>query len=267
MDYEAFIKAEQEKQIPFKERLEKRVKLLDECANDDIFRSEVYEMCKRDPIFWINNFCYTFDPRISADIPVILYDYQEFMIKEIIQAIEEGEDILIEKSRDMGATWSIIWVFQHYWLFKGNCAFLMGSQKEADVDDAVKDNPVHLFGKFRYNFNRLPKWMQPKNVTNVALSMFNVDNNSTIDGSSCTSNFGRSRRYTAILMDELPQWAIAGEKAWNQTAQTTNTRINLGTPEPTATWHCKLMTEYNVNIRDVPYKHSKGLAAYRGVEG
>lgn len=266
MDYSTFIKNEQEKQIPIKDRVIKRIQLLDNCSKDEKLKADVYRLCKEDIFFFIENFCYVFEPRKQQDIPVVLYDFQKFLINELLYCIDNGETLLVEKSRDMGLTWSVCLVFLWKWLFQGNCAFLIGSQRESDVDSAIKDNPAHIMGKIRYNFYKLPQWMRPAGHLDVALGLFNKDNNSTIDGSPCTANFGRSRRYTAIFFDELAFWDT-GDSAWNQTSQTTDCRIGGTTPNPKATWHCKLMTEYNPNIETIKYEHSDGLANYVGVTG
>jgi hypothetical protein len=266
MDYEAFLKEEQEKQKPIQDRVLERIKLMELCSESESVKADIYRLCKEDIFFFIENFCYVYEPRDQMDIPIILFDFQKFLIKELVKSIDNGETLVVEKSRDMGLTWSVCLVFLWKWLFHGNCAFLLGSHREADVDGTIKENPAHIMGKIRYNLYRLPRWMRPTAHLDVSLGLFNKDKNATIDGSSSTADFGRSRRYTAIFFDELAFWDT-GEAAWNQTSQTTNCRIGGTTPNPKATWHCKMMLGETFTLEELPYEHSKGLANLRGVEG
>ena len=64
------------------------------------------EACKNDVLFWINTFCWTYDPRTAAKrVPFTTYEYQDRAILSIEAAIREGRDVGIKKSRDMGASW------------------------------------------------------------------------------------------------------------------------------------------------------------------
>ena len=91
-------------------------------------------MCKRDPLFWLNAFVWTYDPRKKRSIvPFTAYPFQGGSLVDIIHA---DEDLLIEKSRDMGATWICSMAFLHEWMFGSYKTFLMVSRKEDLVDKA-----------------------------------------------------------------------------------------------------------------------------------
>ena len=66
-----------------------RLDLLSLCEKDEEMRKDVLALCKDDILFWVNNFCWTKDPRKKPDsIPFVLYDqYQAQYIKDVEDAI------------------------------------------------------------------------------------------------------------------------------------------------------------------------------------
>src|SRR4051812_11502930 len=77
------------------------------------------ELSRRDPVFFLNNFCWTFDPRKNPqDLPFLLYPYQTDYVRWLVERIEKGEDCLTDKSRDMGATYTALCVYLWFWLFR-----------------------------------------------------------------------------------------------------------------------------------------------------
>ena len=129
-----------------------------------------------DPIVFIDRFLYTFDPkREPYHLPFRLFDYQKDLINEIKLAIESGYDILIEKCREMGATYTTLDVLLWFWRYIPGSNFLLGSRKEQYVDNRgqVSDNEVKnkeesLFGKLEYTLDRMQReaifWVWPKDT-------------------------------------------------------------------------------------------------------
>src|SRR3990167_662768 len=104
----------------YRQKLRDRAEIITNCEINPLARGIVKEMCKRDTVFFINNFLYTYDPRKKfgeAHLPFILFDYQEDLILWIEQHLKEGSDGLLEKSRDMGVTWVFLSVLLKHWLF------------------------------------------------------------------------------------------------------------------------------------------------------
>ena len=99
------------------QRLIERYELIRRAKEDENWCTRLYAACHGDIIFWINNFCWTKDPRKNAIIPITLYEFQEEYILNLVSHIKNKRDILIEKSRDMGITWCTLYTFQWYWLF------------------------------------------------------------------------------------------------------------------------------------------------------
>lgn len=224
-----------------------RVEMLVHAQTDPKIQAVHMELCRRDPVYWFNNFCWTFDPRKTIpDIPFVLYDYQEWFLDELINCVDNQEDLLIEKSRDMGVSWMIVLGFQYLWLFKTGYNFHIGSRREAEVDQALIDPAETLFGKFRYNLYRLPTWMQPP-VNDKKLNIQNVSNQNLFTGESSNPSFARGARKRAVLFDELAFWESA-DAAWASASQTTNCRIALSTPYGESNKYAKLAMDPNNDV-------------------
>ena len=104
------------------QNLLKRYKLIVKAKESIDWQVRVRYACENDIVFWINNFCWTKDPRKNAIIPIELYEFQETFVLQLVDHIKSQRDLLIEKSRDMGMTWCVLYVFQWLWLFHENNA-------------------------------------------------------------------------------------------------------------------------------------------------
>lgn len=206
-------------------------------------RALILAACAADPIFWINCFCWTYDAKgdkfkelgwDSPHMPFITFDFQDEFINEVKDAIEQGNNLLVEKSRDMGASWLVIAVFLWFWLFQGaGNDFLLGSRKQQYVD-ALGDMST-LMQKARYVLKRLPSWMLPKGFELGHQSPFDNYNRlinpvteCTISGEANNVNFGTSGRAKAALFDEFPKWEHTDEAAWESASDTTDCKIAVG---------------------------------------
>lgn len=229
-----------------------RAKLWTAAEKDKGLQAALMERCRRDPIYWFNNFCWTFDPRTQGDLPFMLYPYQEWCIKEWFENIKNPQDFGIEKSRDMGVSWMIMLLFQYCWLFHKGWHFHCGSKKEDEVCTATVD-PSTLFGKFRYNLYRLPKWMRPakSKLVDKKLMIQNLDNGNILTGESANPGFGRSRRFRAILLDEFAFWESA-PVVYGGCSATTNCRIINSTPFGENNKFAELMNDERNELRVPP---------------
>ncbi|MEB3245881.1 MAG: hypothetical protein VKJ06_07860 [Vampirovibrionales bacterium] len=190
------------------------------------------QLARRDVGFFIRAFAFSFDPRQTpADQPYVPYAFQSNLIKTLSRSMQHGEDVLIEKSRDMGVTWTIVLMFLHAWLFKPGFHALLGSRKEDLVDR--RGDISTLFGKLRFALNWLPTFLLPEGFTprlhDSHMRLINPANGNTLTGESSNDQFGRGGRYSAVLMDEFPFWPM-DEAAWSAVGQSTPCRIAVGTP-------------------------------------
>ena len=182
-------------------------------------------------IMWSQVFGFVNSPRTKVqNLPLVLFDFQKKMIEEVVLSIERGSDILIEKSREMGVSWIMLYIFVWYWLFKPGSNFLIGSYKEKLVSDGTIDS---MFGKIRYIVDRLPQWILPKGYNPkkhfTRMSLYNPHIETYITGDTMNPDFGRGARKTAIFFDELGFWDY-GKAAWESSSQTTSCRIGNSTP-------------------------------------
>jgi hypothetical protein len=199
-------------------------------------KDKLYIRCQQDILFWFKFFAHTYDPRLTAahttpDRPFILFPYQEETVCRLVYAIETGEDLIIEKSRDMGLSWLIALVFQWYWQFKVGSSFLIGSRKLALVDQL--GDLSSIFGKIRYNLQVQPAWLLPTGYQekkhSLTARLINPANDNAITGEACTEQFARGGRYRAILMDEFAFWQSA-EASFMAAGFASPCRLLLSTP-------------------------------------
>lgn len=178
--------------------------ILVRAADNPKRQAYILEQCRRDILYWFDNFCWTFNPRERPNnFPFNLYPFQRALVLEIKDCIDRGEPFLIKKSRDMGVTWIILLVFQWYWLFVPGSDFHLTTLTEDDVDE--RGNKSTLFEKLRYNNQYMPSWMLPplSKSDDAFMKLINPLNGNSITGQAPVLDFGRSQRYTAVLMDEM----------------------------------------------------------------
>lgn len=163
--------------------------------------AHLIEACEQDILFFFNFALWTYDPRRrdAPLIPFITWEFQDRAILTLSDACGD-HDVLIEKSRDMGASWILLGVFFWRWMFYPGQAFLLGSRKEEYVDK--RGDPKSLFWKLDFMLSHLPVWMAPT-YERTSLHLANLDNGSTIDGESTNKDFARGGRFTAIGLDEF----------------------------------------------------------------
>lgn len=203
--------------------------ILKRAAGDPAFQQELWIRASRDIVWYCDTFLWTYSPKDQADSPnrpFILWDYQEDALHKILAGFGD-HDVVIEKSRDMGATWLCALAIEWRWHFRSRQSFLVGSRKEELVDKS--GDPKSIFWKIDYLLEHLPGWLVP-NHDRIKLHLANLDNNSTIDGESTNDDFARGDRRTAILLDEFPA-VENGYSILNATRDATRCRILNGTPQ------------------------------------
>lgn len=194
------------------------------------FTAEEFERCRKDPVYFVDTYCTTFNPRVPPyNFPFRLYPFQKEALLWVVAHIDAGKDGVIEKSRDMGATWLVLCAVAWYWLFKPGFQAKIGSRKQDDVD-TIGDMST-LFPKLEYLIRNLPfepdGFSLEKNRTFMRL--VNPMNGNVIVGESSNPNFSRSGRYRVVLFDEGAFWSDIGS-AWPSAGDSTPCRLMITTP-------------------------------------
>lgn len=143
----------------------------------------------------------------TGDLPFALWDYQEELIHWFDWLVLMGESGLVEKSRDMGYTWCYVWWCVYKLLFADSFSALIGSKKEAAVDNGTLSS---IFGKLDYAIEKLPTWLKPigynRRIHRTRLKIVNPENGNYLVGDSQTADFGASERHTVVIPDETALW-------------------------------------------------------------
>lgn len=206
-----------------------RKKLLERAAADADFAAQLKQMCSEDILFYINAFCWIFEPRDMdrpKQVPFITRPYQDDAILKLCDVMGR-DDVLIEKSRDMGASWMCLAVIEWFWHFTPHVSFLLLSRVE-DLVDKTED-PKSLFWKIDSIHRHLPGWLMPR-INRQKLHILNLDLEGTIDGASTTGEAATGDRRTAIMLDEFAK-VPEGQAMLSSTRDATRCRIFNSTPQ------------------------------------
>lgn len=207
------------------------------------FRRAIHQLCKdpakraaikfaaqNDFFFWLNTFGWVYEPRGPYNLPFCSWPFQEEACTEIFCGLGL-DDIGIEKARDMGVTWFVLAAIDFLFQNLPDVAIGLMSRNE-DLATSLH-SPKSLFWKICYMLNNQPHWLRPRFACMSQDGLIkNLENGSTITGSSTTKDSARGDRYLCFFMDEAASFDIsAGYDAWASTQFVTNTRIAVSTPQ------------------------------------
>ncbi len=136
------------KEVPrdYFENLAFRLNLLELCRHDREAQQAVWYACSQDFLFFVNVFIYQYNPLVKGEKsvgPFIMWDFQDQVFfreppvgKGIFWCYEHDKTCVVEKSRDMGASWLFL-IFQ-VWLciFHSHVQSFNISRSEKAVDSA-----------------------------------------------------------------------------------------------------------------------------------
>jgi hypothetical protein len=249
-----------------------RADLLTAADADRELQVDLFTACSQSELFFINAFCFTlriFEPGAdgrpqqaeNTHLPFVTWPIQDAHILRIAHGIDEGESLLTDKSRDMGATWDHLAVYVHRFLFREDESHLMISRKEDAVDvlDGPPKNypfgsladPGTLFGKIDYILSRLPEWMLPRMVRKK-MHLVNLDTRTRIDGESSNATAGSSDRRTSIFLDEMAKMKEA-EAIKRSTKDVTACRLVCSTPNGPGTTYSKWRMSGQIDVMVLPW--------------
>ncbi|MCK5018041.1 MAG: hypothetical protein KAS32_13375 [Candidatus Peribacteraceae bacterium] len=188
---------------------------------------------------FINDWCVTYDPRnaqndLPTTMPFITFERQDQFISFLLACLADQEAGLVEKSRDIGATWLSCAFSIWLWLFVPGAAVGWGSRKEALVDKI--GDPDSIFEKMRIIINYLPRFFWPvgfdlkKHATYMRI--INPENGATITGEA-GDNIGRGGRKLLYFKDESAHYERP-ERIEAALADNTNVQIDISSVHGTA---------------------------------
>lgn len=182
------------------------------------------------PVEFIQDWCETYDPRnVGSDrptkMPFVLFRRQVELVNFLHACVMGQADGLIEKCRDLGATWVCCAFSVWLWLFWPGVAIGWGSRKEPLVDNI--GDPDSIFEKIRMLIRRLPRELLPVgfNPDNhmTFMRVVNPANEATITG-EVGDNIGRGGRKFVYFKDESAHY-VHPESI--ESALTDNTRCQI----------------------------------------
>jgi len=223
---------------------------------------------RENPAQFINDWGVTFDPRnvsrgVPALAPFLLFDKQREFIDYVLRKWRNGEDGLVEKSRDMGASWVAIALASTLCLFNSGMAIGFGSRKEEYVDQ--KDGPKSIFWKGRQFVQGLPREFKGTWTQSDApfMRIGFPDTGSFITGEA-GDGIGRGDRCGIYFVDEAAHLDRPDLVDFSL-SQTTNCRIDMssvnGMGNPFAEKrHSGRIEVFTFHWRDDPRKDDKWYA-------
>ena len=206
------------------ENLRWRHHLVERCQINPRFRSKVIEACREDFFFYLNSFVWQFNPRrVGVEVePFISWPYQDDAFRQILEAIVGQHDLVIEKSREMGATWMCL--IPTDWIGKFHDHKTMGViSRDADaVDDGTMNS---LLPKLDFISDHQPCWLigdQERKTKGMVRRYLRTK--SVVTGEAATGKAFVGGRCLFIFVDEFSQ-ITEGHKVQHRTHDVTGCRI------------------------------------------
>jgi phage terminase large subunit len=183
---------------------ESRRKDMERFERDANFLRGAKEFYRHHPVEFISRWCDTYDPRNAGGeglvrMPFVLFQRQKDLVQFLQECIEQEASGLVEKSRDMGATWLSCAFSVWLWLYWSGASVGWGSRK-AQLVDRLGDMDS-IFEKMRVLIDGLPKAFLPSSYAVTYMKIINHDNGATITGES-GDDIGRGGRKLIYFKDE-----------------------------------------------------------------
>jgi phage terminase large subunit len=165
-------------------------------------------------IEFIEDWLDTYDPRNAgrsdrlSTMPFIMFPRQRELVEFFFELIEKEANGLIEKSRDMGATWIAGAVSVWYWRFREGASVGWGSRK-ADLVDRIGDMDS-IFEKMRFLIRSLPSFLLPLGFNPEAdMGYMKIVNGATAITGESGDDIGRGGRKLFYMKDESAHYVHA----------------------------------------------------------
>lgn len=177
---------------------------------------------------FISDWLDTYNPRKKVKwVPFVLFERQREFLEFLDDIDRDQENGLVEKCRDVGATWLSCGYTVWSWLFRRDDAGGWGS-REQDLVDKLGD-PDSIFEKIRLLLRRMPQEFLPTGFKTrdhaTFMKLINPENGSNVTG-DIGKNIGRGGRKARVFKDESAHWQHA-ETAQAALDDNTNVQIDI----------------------------------------
>lgn len=165
--------------------------------------------------------------RLETVMPLILFPRQEQMLRFGFACLEAEANGIIEKSRDMGATWTWLAASVWMWLFWDAVSVGWGTATAIKLDRSGDTGSI--FVKLRQTIKSLPSCFKPPNLNPgrhlLDKRVANPDNGSAIFG-EIGEEIGRGSRARVYFVDEAAH-LLNPEEVEAALSETTRVRIDM----------------------------------------
>lgn len=212
-----------------------RMKRLEALRADPGLMSAIREYYKDKPAQFTTDWLVTFDPRNAeinqpTTVPFMLFPKQEDYLRWLYERWRSRQDGVVEKSRDIGASWLCCAFSVWMWLFHPGTVVGIGSRKEEYVDRL--GDAKSLFWKIRQLIDLLPPEFKPRDYEErrhaPSMRILNPENGSSIIGEA-GDNIGRGNRTSIYFVDEAA-FLERPEAVDAALSQTSNCKMHVSTP-------------------------------------
>lgn len=234
--------------------LRRREIMLKDLINDYEKQAALKLHYKQYPVDLIQDWFVTMDPRnstnpyIPALMPFLLFKRQIEMIEWLQGLLVKQESGLVEKSRDIGATWIACGFSVWLWLFYSNAAIGWGSRKEQLVDNL--NDPKTIFDKIRTIIEYLPDFLLPAGFSMkkhaTYMKLINPENDASIVGEA-GDNIGRGGRTLIYFKDESAHYEHA-ESIEAALGRNTNIQIDISSVNGSNNLFARKREDKNMNV-------------------
>lgn len=202
--------------------LQWRLKLLERCSANPRYRAAVVEMCRTDILFYINCFVYQYNPFLIGNEvgPFITWDFQDDAFRTMLSAVEDQRDLVIEKSREMGASWMCLILMDWIAKFQPNKQLGMISR---DADAVESPSPDSLMWKLDFMSEKQPEWLTGE-ITRRKMNRKYLRSKSQVAAEASTGKAFVGGRAMMIFADEFSQFR-EGYDFLHRTADSSRCRI------------------------------------------
>lgn len=231
----------------WRQEMRRRLRLLANVGDDVDRRAVVLAMCKRSFATFVNDWCFTLDPRarppLKRKLPMVLWPAQVELAQWLERQQATSSSGLIKKSRDLGVTWICALYGLWRWLFYDGEVVTYGSRKVTLVDEL--GNTSSIIEKVRYALYALPDWFLPPGFSTKThdnhLRLVNPHNQSVIAGEG-GDQMGRGGRSSIYFCDEFA-FVPRANKVRSAVGDNADTVIFLSTSNGMGTTFHQMETE------------------------